>query len=75
MKKIEKVDNKLNVELKSGDVLEVHYKETISFYEYKKSLSNGEHLIKRIKVDRTKLLYFIVSKSWFCKKGIEVYLI
>ena len=50
MKKIKKVDNKLNVELKSGDVLEVRYKETISFYEYKKSLSNGEHLIKRILV-------------------------
>jgi hypothetical protein len=74
MKKIELVDNKLNVELKPGDIILHKSKLGIAKYKYI-SIKNNEYLIKRIDITRKNILHFTVSKFWFVRKGTETYLI
>ena len=84
MKKIEIIDNKLNVVLKPNDKILLQSKSGIAKFEYI-SRKNDEHLIKRIGVERIgverigverkNILYFTVSKFWFVKKGTATYLL
>jgi hypothetical protein len=74
MKKIEIIDNKLNVDLKPNDKILLQSKSGIAKFEYI-SRKNDEHLIKRIGVERKNILYFTVSKFWFIKKGTATYLL
>jgi len=73
MKKIELVNNKLNVELKPGDIILHKSKLGIAKYELF-SIKLDTYFIKRIEVTRKNILYFTVSKFWFVKKGTETYL-
>ena len=74
MKKIELVNNQLNVNLKPNDKILLQTKSGIAKFEYI-SRKNDEYLIKRIEVERKYILYFTVSKFWFIKNGTVTYLL
>ena len=69
MKKIELVDNKLNVELKPGDIILLkslycgEYKTTKYKYIMESKTSPGMYLIQRIDEDQTLSLHLGVSKN------------
>jgi hypothetical protein len=60
MKKIEIINNKLNVDLKPNDKILLQSKSGIAKFEY---------------ISRKNILYFTVSKFWFVKKGTATYLL
>ena len=80
MKKIELVDNKLNVELKPGDIILLkslysgEYKTTKYKYIMESKTSPGMYLIQRIDEDQTLSLHLGVSKNWFVRGSNETYL-